>query len=277
VETSPNSQTDSLSRQGSRVFVPFAGGEVSWRQFGSGQPLVLLHGGHGSWRHWAKNILPLANEHCVWVPDMPGYGDSSNPVEPTLASVVSALKESLEALIGKDAAVNLMGFSFGALVAAHLAFELKSVPKLALIGAAGHGGARRPSSTLQPWRDIPLNDSNALVKVMQHNLAALMLHSPQSVDAMALDIHMQACLKTKFYSKHISRATGLADALLKHQGSQLLLWGEHDVTAHPVEHMKSMPVDRTRCQLSLVPGAGHWAQYEQAAWINTHVLDWLRT
>lgn len=28
---------------------PFAGGHVTWRRFGEGPPLVLLHGGHGSW------------------------------------------------------------------------------------------------------------------------------------------------------------------------------------------------------------------------------------
>lgn len=259
------------------MLVPFAGGEVCWRKFGVGQPLVLLHGGHGSWLHWAKNILPLAKEHCVLVPDMPGYGDSSNPVEPTLTSVVSALKATLKIVIEKNVAVNLMGFSFGALVAAHLASELKSVPKLALIGAAGHGGARRPSSTLKAWRDIPENDDGALAKIMHHNLAALMLHSPQSIDAMALDIHTQACQKTRFYSKHISRATGLVEALQRHQGQQLLLWGEHDVTAYPTALMAAIPVDRTRCELRVVPGAGHWAQYEQAALVNTQVLDWLRT
>jgi len=208
---------------------------------------------------------------------MPGYGDSGNPMEPTLASVVDALQVTLEALIGKDTPVNLMGFSFGALVAAHLASGMKSVPQLVLIGAAGHGGARRPSSTLLTWRDIPESEDGALEKVMRHNLAALMLHSPQSIDAMALDIHTQACQKTRFYSKHISRASGLAEALQRHQGRQLLLWGEHDVTAHPAELRAKIPVDRNRCALKVVPDAGHWAQFEQSAWVNTQVLDWLRT
>jgi CubicO group peptidase (beta-lactamase class C family) len=36
------------------------GPSVTWRRFGSGPHLVLLHGGHGSWLHWVRNIEFLA-------------------------------------------------------------------------------------------------------------------------------------------------------------------------------------------------------------------------
>ncbi|MBY4596358.1 alpha/beta fold hydrolase [bacterium BD-1] len=51
-------------------------GTVAWRAWGSGPPLVLLHGSHGSWRHWVRNIEALAAQRTVCAPDMPGYGDS---------------------------------------------------------------------------------------------------------------------------------------------------------------------------------------------------------
>ena len=31
-------------------------GEVVWRMWGAGTPLVLLHGGTGSWMHWVRNV-----------------------------------------------------------------------------------------------------------------------------------------------------------------------------------------------------------------------------
>lgn len=60
------------------VNVPHERGHIRWRRWGGqGRPLVLLHGGHGSWLHWVRNIEALAERREVWVPDMPGYGDSA--------------------------------------------------------------------------------------------------------------------------------------------------------------------------------------------------------
>jgi pimeloyl-ACP methyl ester carboxylesterase len=44
---------------------------------GAGRPLVLVHGGHGSWLHWVRNIEALSAKRTLWIPDLPGYGDSS--------------------------------------------------------------------------------------------------------------------------------------------------------------------------------------------------------
>ena len=56
--------------------------QVSWRQYGdaSNEPLLLIHGGHGSWMHWARNIDVLSEKFSLFVVDLPGYGDSSDPL-----------------------------------------------------------------------------------------------------------------------------------------------------------------------------------------------------
>jgi len=47
----------------------------------SGSPIVLLHGGgaDSATLSWSLTIEALAQEHCVYAPDLPGYGESDRP------------------------------------------------------------------------------------------------------------------------------------------------------------------------------------------------------
>ena len=256
--------------------VAHQGRQVCWRQLGDGPPLVLLHGGHGSWLHWVRNIEALAQRFTVWVPDMPGYGDSDSPPEPTLASLVDITAATLNQLVGDTAPIRLAGFSFGGLIGAHLAAQRGHVHRLALIGPGGHGGPRRPSGELLSWRGAAdSGDANALAAVMRHNLAAHMLHDSACIDALALRVHTTACLRTRFHSKTISRSATLATALDRCHAPMLVAWGEHDVTAQPEAAGRALSAGRANCRIHVVAGAGHWAQYEQPDAVNRLLLDWL--
>ena len=259
------------------IAVPGTDARIAWRRFGSGgPPVVLLHGGHGSWLHWARNVQALAAFHTVWVPDLPGYGNSTGGADLTLESIVALLKTSLDCLIGANARVQVVGFSFGGLVAAALAAERGAVCSLALLGPAGHGGPRRPQGELRPWQPAHVRgNAQALDDALRHNLGVQMLQGAHSVDAAALHIHREACLRTRFRSKSLSRAGALPALLARYAGPVLLAWGEHDVTAVP-ETTRPLLAQRTdSSRFVVVPGAGHWVQYEAAAEINALLLQWL--
>lgn len=263
-----------LARAAQVQRVPFAGGQVTWRRFGEDAPLVLLHGGHGSGWHWVHNIESLAKRYTVWVPDLPGYGDSDLPASASLDGLVDGTIESLDRLIGASTPVRLVGFSFGGLVAARLAERRGGASQLALFGPAGHGGPRRARGELRAWRGLA-PQSNGWNAVMRHNLLMHMLHAPDAIDEMALRIHGEACLRTRFHSKAISRAAGLASALDHYGGPLLLAWGEHDVTAFPDAVTKTLGNGRHNCRTHTVPGAGHWVQYEAALAVNELLASWL--
>ena len=67
-----------LDSKACRQYIAHQGCTVYWRRFGDGPPLVLIHGGHGNWMHWIRNIEVLAQEHTLWIPDLPGFGDSTD-------------------------------------------------------------------------------------------------------------------------------------------------------------------------------------------------------
>jgi len=252
----------------------FDGGRMCWRRFGKGEPLVLLHGGHGSWLHWARNVEALATRYTVWAPDMPGYGDSDDPAGTSLDALVDATLQALDALAPPHVPLRLVGFSFGSLVAARLAARRGNVSHLGLFGPAAHGGPRRPRGELQSWRGLPPG-SHEWNAVMRHNLLMHMLHEPATIDEAALQIHGKACLRTRFHSKTISRAGGMASILEQHDGALLLAWGEHDVTLDPDFVAKALTTRRQHSEVRSFAGAGHWVQYEAADAVNRLLLDWL--
>lgn len=50
---------DAIAEHRSIAFMQ--GRAMRWRIFENGEPLVLIHGGHGSWLHWIRNIEALSN------------------------------------------------------------------------------------------------------------------------------------------------------------------------------------------------------------------------
>ncbi|SDC98525.1 Pimeloyl-ACP methyl ester carboxylesterase [Cupriavidus sp. YR651] len=259
--------------QQATTFITDAGGcRIVWRRFGSGPAVLLVHGGHGSWLHWVRNIEALAARHTVWAPDLPGYGESGDPADGALQSLIDAVVAGFAELPDTHT-VDLVGFSFGGLTASHLASQLPGVRRLALLGPGGHGGVRRQQTALVDWRRA--EGAEALTQAMRHNVEAFMIADPASVDALALLAYTESCRHARFRSKHISRAGGLADALDRFDGPVLVAYGEHDVTADPRAVLDQLVTGRPDRRGAFIPGAGHWVQYEAHDAINTVLGEWL--
>lgn len=270
-------QIRSLQLNCERIVQPILGHEMVWRRTGRGAPLVLLHGGHGCWLHWARVISELSSSFTLWLPDMPGFGESSlspTPGSPQgLQELVSLLQQSLDTLLGAGTPIRLAGFSFGGLVAALLAARRDAVKSLVLVGPAGHGGLRRQTTVPLPWRDLdPELDPEKWTYRMRHNLLAQMLHRPAFVDALAMEIQWRGCSNTRFRSKPFSRSAALAPALRDYRGDVLTLWGEHDVTAHPDDLVIDDASEGALRHSVVIEDAGHWLMHESPE----KTIEWMR-
>src|SRR5262249_61568135 len=83
--TDPATFVATIDAQSTRRHTRAGAGSMVWRTWAEGRPLLLLHGASGSWTHWIRNILPLAEHFQVFAPDMPGFGDSDTLPEPHTA------------------------------------------------------------------------------------------------------------------------------------------------------------------------------------------------
>lgn len=277
-QTAPHPALDALAHLATLHQVPVPGTRVCWRTFGAGPALVLLHGGHGSWMHWVRNIGALAQRFTVWVADLPGYGDSDDVPPPgDLAALVRATVQSLDAVVGATTPIRLVGFSFGGLVATHVAQARPGVTQLALLGSAGHGTTRRPHGKLMGWKAAAAaGDAAAMADAMRHNLGVHMLHAQGAdIDALALEVHSRSCRHTRFRSKEISFRVLIGPMLEALPTRLLLAWGAHDVTADPPAVMRTLAAAHAARDTRIIDGAGHWVQYEQADAVNALLLAWL--
>jgi pimeloyl-ACP methyl ester carboxylesterase len=257
---------------------------IRWRRFGPAAdagtrpPLVLLHGGHGSWMHWVRNVEALATTRAVWIPDLPGYHESDAPAapapgRPALEPLLDALAGSFDTLVDRATPIDLGGFSFGGFVASQFALRRGAIRRLALVGSGGHGTLRRLTVEMVNWRAAA--DRDAERAALLHNLAALMLHDKAAIDPLAFAIHDISCHATRFRSKEVSLAGGLQQALDTLGGPQLLLWGEFDVTADPRPLVAQLVAGHPQREGAVIDGAGHWAQFERAAAVNDRLLRFL--
>ena len=123
---------------------PCFDGDLVWRVWGEGEPLVLLHGGYGSWRHWIKTIPVMAKTRKLYVADMPGLGDSASVPPPYDAyTIARPIAEGLDILLPAPARYDIAGFSFGGLIGGHVA-ELQGdrVKRYIAVAPGGLGIAR---------------------------------------------------------------------------------------------------------------------------------------
>lgn len=260
-----------LEAQAERVDVSFEGAALRWRRFGHGSPLVLVHGGNGSWLHWVRNIEALSASHELWLPDLPGCGDSDTlPPPATLERLVAALRHGIDTVVGPQREIGIAAFSFGSVLSSNLAVARGHVRKLALLGATGHGLPRQPLA-LRNWRTLPEPEQD---DAHRHNLATLMVHDAAAVDALALLVHRGASGRTRLRSKPLSHTSATRDALDRLSIPVLLAWGDHDPTSGGADTGTRLAQGQPSRQALVVSGAGHWLQYERADEINALLGRW---
>lgn len=94
---------------------------VSWRETGTGPPVVFLHGLGGTRTAWDRQLGGLTDRFRCIAWDMPGYGASTPLAKLTFPAIADSLAGLLDTL-GLESA-HLVGLSFGGMHALHAAIR----------------------------------------------------------------------------------------------------------------------------------------------------------
>ncbi len=265
-------EIDAAILKAQRLEVQTASGMQVWHVWNAsaGKPLVLLHGGSGSWNHWVRNVLPLSQSRAVWALDTPGLGDSELPIGAEDADDLSVpLAQGLIALFN-EVAVDIVGFSFGGLMAGFLAAQQSSlIKRMVLVGVPGLG----LSNNIPNMRGFRVGmTSEERMAIHRNNLLAIMVHDENHISSDLLAMQDHNVLRDRLRRRRIARS----DVLLSLQNQWKCevhgIWGEKDALYEGSLHL--LPELLSGCQLmnfDIIEGTGHWVQFEAADAFN-HIL-----
>jgi pimeloyl-ACP methyl ester carboxylesterase len=224
----------------------------------------------GSWTHWVRNIDALAARHGVLAIDLPGYGASGLPSDTgDVVALADTSAAAIMAILDDAAELDLVGFSFGGIVATLMARTLRGrVGRLVLIGAGGIGmEARVPEP---PEAQPPLDGG----ETKRLDLARFMFADVATADDLAVRINDRNIELARFRSGSAPASTLLLDALPDVDAVVHALYGDSDAfsggnTTEPFARLRQVRPD-VRCVT--VAAAGHWSPYEAADRINAQLL-----
>ncbi len=282
LDTSPSEFIDAFEAMATRHETPAGEGVMVWRCWGAltnatALPLVLLHGGSGSWRHWIRNIEAFAVDRPVWAPDLPGFGESAVPAAPAhFSTVASAVAAGLRTLLPKGQSFDVAGFSFGSHASQYLAAEMGAQVRT-LVLVTGHmlgPMLAQPNSFLERWRDV--TDPAERERILKSNLGALMLAHESSMDTLALHIYADDVTRARIRpAKFINdRDFTMIERLACRVAG---IAGSLDPLGIPSPAAQGEALLRARpdARFRLIDNAGHWVAYEAADQFNAALREFL--
>ena len=262
-------EIEEFEKGSKKIFLSTVETTVCWRIWGKGQPIIFLHGGYGSWRHWIKQVIYLAKDYQILVPDMPGFGESSDlKSDHTPENISLNLYQTFRKLKITDLDnINLVGFSFGGLISGHLSYQfLKKgieLKNLILVGPGGTGARRGPMREMV--RRTPKMSFEEILRAHFENLKILMINDPKNIDLLSLYIQLENTNKHRLKSRPISATNTLIKVLEKQNIIPYLIFGEKDATVGPYLEER-ISIFRAACKdirIHVEINAGHWIMYEK--------------
>ncbi|MGJ3261209.1 MAG: alpha/beta fold hydrolase [Rhodospirillales bacterium] len=278
--TSPRDHVDALVSKAEIVKTPCGDGDMVWQVWGEDTdktPLLLLHGGFGSWTHWIANVEALSKTRRVVTCDMPGLGDSASaPGELTPGNLAAPVVAGLDTLFGRGAVFDLAGFSFGGLIGSQVAKAVgERMKTYVAVGASGFEALHvRVVGIEVPEKDMSDARKN---EIHRNNLRLLMIHDEAKIDDLAIYTHRKNVARSRVRSRPMSLGNHLVDAVPDIKARLAGIWGVHDATGGGREQILRRRDIFAEYQpdvpFVIIEDVGHWVMYEAPGEFDAALLE----
>ncbi|WP_338252372.1 alpha/beta fold hydrolase [Dictyobacter halimunensis] len=221
---------------------------VRYQVLGEGDPLILVHGLSGSMRWWNRNVQTLAQDHRVYLIDLPGFGTMSRVRNRfAIIHVARWLLAWMEAVEIQRA--HFVGHSMGGYICIWIAAHRPEVvSRLILVSPA------------------VLSKIHTVWGYTRPLLTAVRYIKRGFFTILAFDA-LRAGPFTLLRAAHDLLSVDAQEDIIKIQAPTLLIWGEHD-TLVPPSVGKILCTKITDSYLVILKDASHVSMYDQPEQFN---------
>jgi len=235
---------------------PINGIEMYYEVHGSGEPLILIHGGLGNANYWSNQVPALAEHYKVITLDSRGHGRSTFNDQPIgydlMTSDVVALMDYLK--IDK---ANIVGWSDGGIIGLDMAINYPDrLNKVVAFGANyDPSGVRADIGESERFNAYIAQASEDYQKLSP---------APERWEEFLNNIGNMWATEPNFTPEQLGAIT-----------TPILILDGKNEEAIDTDHTKKMADLIPGAELHLIPGTGHFAMLEKPEEFNQIVLNFL--
>ena len=276
------STVQEITEASTSKFVQAGDIKVHYNEAGTGQPVIMLHGGGpgaSGWGNFGRNFGPLAKRFRVLLIDHPNFGKTDSVVinEPQPQYYARVIRDTMEAL-GIEKA-HLIGNSMGGGTTLKMAIDWpERVDKIVIVSPSGGGESiftPQPSEHRRVITDVLKNPTAEGMK----RLMNLVVYEGMELSDEELRVRLEAATKPSHLEAR-RQSTGSAGNVLselsKIQAKTLIVWGRDD-RAVPLDVSLRFLWGIQDSRLHVFSRCSHWPQFEHAAEFNNLVKDFLNS
>jgi pimeloyl-ACP methyl ester carboxylesterase len=224
-------------------------------EHGSGDPLVLLHGGLVDARFFEPNLSALAERYHVYTPERRGHGHTPDVPGPiTYQLMADDTIAFLEAVVCEPA--DMVGHSDGAFVAMLVAMERPEVVKRLVLISGGFNKSGEAMPDME-W------NVDQLAEFLGPAYGEVSPDGEEHFKVVATKIGEMATIEPNLHASDLGKVTART----------LVMFSDDDLMTmtHVVEMYDALP----NAELAVVPGTSHFLTQEKPYLVNQLVLDFL--
>lgn len=230
--------------------------QLYYEVHGSGDPLILIHGGLGNAGYWERQIPVFAQHYQVIALDSRGHGRSTFTEEPINYALMTADVIALMDYLKLDKA-DIVGWSDGGIIGLDMAINYpERVHRIVAYGANYNPSGVRAdigeSATFNAYIEQAATDYQTLSP------------APDQWDAFLNNIGTMWATEPNYTAAQLGAIT-----------TPILILDGKEEEAIDTNHTKEMADLIPGAELLLIPETGHFAMWEKPEEFNHIVLDFL--